>query len=263
MNRFFRNCKVVFNIKSFGVIVLSICLYSCHTIEKVGYFQDLKGDTAIINKLASQIPEPKIKPNDVLEIIISSISPEASSVFNGSAEPFHAGANNVPSFQVDKNGDIHLLKIGKLHVEGMVVSELKELLQKLLLPYLKEPIAVIHLINLKVTVIGEFVRPEVIPMNGDKISILDVIAESSDILPTGRKDNILLIRNTDSGRIFRRINLLNSSIFTSPYFYLKPDDVLYVDKKPLKKPLINFEIAQIIGLALSAVSLLVVIFRTK
>lgn len=239
---------------------MEICLFSCTPVQKLSYFQNLSHDTSI-NKLVNKELESKIRKSDILSIAITSISPEANTIFNASVGG-SSGGSGISSlgYILDNEGNIDIIKLGKIHVEGLTLREVKMQLEKMLLPYLKEPLVIVKFVNQKVTIIGDVGHTQVIPISQEKISLLDAIALSGDILPSGKKDNVLIIRETDSARIFKRIDLKNSSLFTSPYFYLKPDDIVYIEPKTVKKAL-SPEVIQLISIGLSTISLIIVIIK--
>jgi polysaccharide export outer membrane protein len=144
----------------------------------------------------------------------------------------------------------------------MTRRELKEKLQKDLTPFLKDPIVSIRYLNRKVTVLGEVQKPSVVPMPEEQLSLLEVLGSSGDVSTFARRDNILVIRDTGSGKELKRINLEDRSIFTSEWYYLKPDDVVYVEPNDKK---VNEEKRnrkqQTISIVLAAASLAIIILN--
>ena len=220
-----------FRLKAYGmqwvsVLFLALVLSSCNSSKKTVYFQDLPKDTTLRN-LVNKNFEPKIRKGDLLSITVASLSPENTAIYN--APPNVTGG--LTGYSVDENGNIAFIKLGSLHAEGMTRKELKALLEKQLAPYLKEPVVAVGFLNRHVTMMGA-VSPQVLPMTTDNMTILDALASSGDIGVKGRTDNILIIREKDDGKEFKRINLTDNSIFFSSYFYLQPNDIVYVE--PLK-----------------------------
>jgi len=152
-----------------------------------------------------------------------------------------------------------MYKLGTIHVEGLTRNELKNKLQTDLSPYLKDAVITIRFLSNHVTILGEVVRPQVLTMVNEQLPLLDAIGQSGDLTITGRRDNILVIRETDAGKQFKRINLNDNSIFYSSFYYLKPDDVVYVE--PTKAKITSTsQRQQIIGYALSGITILITIF---
>jgi polysaccharide export outer membrane protein len=212
---------------SFTTVILLTLLSSCSTSKKTTYFQDIPNDTTLAN-LVSKDFEPKIQKGDLLGITVSSLSPENTAIYNA---PQNA-EGPLTGYLVDKEGNIEFIKLGAIHVDGMTRKELKAKLEKDLTSYLAQPVVAIGFLNRHVTLMGA-VSPQVLPMPADNMTLLDALAASGDIGEKGRADNVLVIREKDSSKEFKRLNLTDESVFYSPYFYLKPNDIVYVE--PVKK----------------------------
>jgi polysaccharide export outer membrane protein len=228
----------------------------------------LPRDTALHN-IVNRNLELQIRKNDLLSINI--VAPALDiALFNlqqgnpsssGSAGASVTGTSGTSNqgYLVDNNGNITMYKLGSVHVEGLTRNQLKLLLEKELFPYLNQSVVTVRFLNNRVTMLGELGRPQVLSMPNEQISILEAIGQSGDLTITGRRDNILVIRQTEDGREFKRLNLNDNSIFNSPFYYLKPDDVVYVE--PTKFKIKNSgETAQIIGFALTGLSILITLF---
>ena len=219
----------LFYFPTFFLAFLVLFISSCNTTKKASYFQGIQRDTTLKN-LVSKDFEPKIRKSDFLGITISSLSPENTALYNAPQNL----AGPVNGYLVDENGNIQFIKLGKLHVEGMTRKELKAQLEKDLAVYLKEPVVAVGFLNRHVTMMGA-ISPQVLPMVNDNMTILDALAASGDIGAKGNPDNILVIREKDDTKEFKRLNLTDQSIFYSPYFYLQPNDIVYVEPIKVKE----------------------------
>lgn len=228
-------------------LFMMIILNSCNTSKKTIYFQDLPKDT-ILTHLISKDFEPKIQKGDLLGITVASLSPENTLLYN--APPNAQGT--ITGYLVDENGNIPFFKLGLIHAEGMTRKELKDTLVKSLMPYLAQTVVTVGFLNRHVTMMGA-VAPQVLPMPNDNMTLLDALAASGDIADKGRTDNILVIREKDNSKEFKRLNLTDKSIFYSPYFYLQPNDIVYVE--PVKKKQDNT--LRIISYVTSGLSILI------
>lgn len=184
------------------------------------------------------IPEPQIQLNDLMSITVSSSNPEASAIFNAPNESTNttssaaASANTLTiGYLVNQNGDIIFPVLGTLHVVGMTKFQLSTLItgkineKKLLV----DPIVSIRYLNFKVSVMGEVSRPGVYTTPTEKLSILEALSFAGDITIYGERNDVLLIRENDKGeKIIKHIDLTNQNILSSPYFYLRSNDVLIV-----------------------------------
>ena len=217
----------MFAVITFTTVVLLTLFSSCTTSKKTTYFQDIPNDTTLANLVTKDF-EPEIQKGDLLGITVASLSPENTAIYNA---PQNA-EGPLTGYLVDKEGNIQFIKLGAIHVDGMTRKQLKLQLEKDLAPYLAQPVVAIGFLNRHVTLMGG-VSPQVLPMPGDNMTLLDALAASGDIGEKGRTDNVLVIREKDNSKEFKRLDLTDESVFYSPYFYLKPNDIVYVE--PMKK----------------------------
>jgi polysaccharide export outer membrane protein len=187
----------------------------------------------------------------MLSITVASLSPENTAIYN--APQNSSGPLN--GYLVDENGYIQFVKLGALQVAGMTRKELKAKLENALSPYLTQVVVSVGFLNRHVTMMGA-VSPQVIPMAGDNMTLLDALATSGDIGSKGRTDNILVIRDNNDGKDFKRLDLTDKSIFYSPYFYLQPNDIVYVE--PLKEKT-KTSVTQIVSYVTTAFTFLIFI----
>ncbi|HMK27740.1 MAG TPA: polysaccharide biosynthesis/export family protein, partial [Chitinophagaceae bacterium] len=170
------------------------------------------------------------------------------------------GGSGGGGYLVDAQGNIQLHKLGLIHAEGMTRAELKNKIQKDIEPYLKDPVVTVRYLNHRVSVLGEVGQPGVIQMPEERLSILEVLSSRGDVTSNAKRNNILIIRETAAGKQLKRINLEDHSIFNSEWYYLQPDDVVYVEPNDKK---LNEEkrgkTQQTVGLILTGVSLAVII----
>jgi polysaccharide export outer membrane protein len=200
---------------------------SCSSTKNAIYFQDLPNDTTLTN-LVSKNFDSKIQKGDLLSITVASLSPENTAIFNAPQN----SVGTLTGYLVDETGSIQFVKLGTLQVAGMTRKELKAKLEMDLSPYLTQTIVTVGFLNRHVTMMGA-VSPQVLPMVTDNMTILDALASSGDIGARGRMDNVLVIREKDNAKEFKRVSLTDKSIFYSPYFYLQPNDIVYVE--PMKE----------------------------
>ncbi len=251
---------------SIVVILTGIAFSSCKTTKNVNsyYFKNLPRDTSF-NSAAKRSVETKIRKTDLLSIGISSLNREEDAVYNApAAGSTTSSTSSAPTsgYLVDMNGNIQLHKLGVVHVEGMTRRELKDKIQKDLQPYLKDAVITIRYLNHRVTVLGEVNKSQVIQMPEEQMSLFEVLGNSGDVTQFARRDNILIIRETPTGKQLKRINLENQSVFTSEWYYMQPDDVVYVEPNDKKLTEENrSKRQQTISLALSGLSVALIILN--
>ncbi len=207
---------------------VSFLLISCGAERKTVYFKDLERDTTL-NNLISRPPEMKIMNGDLLAITVTSLSPENTVLYNAAPD----SDDGQLGYLVDSLGNIEFIKLGKIKAAGLTKVQLSRQLQKDLEPYLGQNTVSVGIQNHHITMMGG-VSPKVIPLTRD-MTLLDALAQSGDIGDKGRIDNVLVVRSQNQGKekAFKRIDLNDKSLFYSPYYYMQPEDIVYVEpKKP-------------------------------
>lgn len=229
-----------------AVVLLGVFALSCTPEKNTIYFNTVPYNSQIQTLITKDF-EHKVAVDDVLQIGIFSRSQDLA-LYNTSPD----------GYLVDKNGNIQMYKLGDVKVAGLTLEQVKERIKRSLVPdYMTEATVSARFRNHKIVVLGEVGSPGLIVMETEHLSLLEVISSRGDLRPTARKDNILVIRNTDRGKLFYRVNLLDGSVFNSDYYYLQADDIVYVE--PEKKPK-GANTEKIISYTLSGLSFLLLVF---
>ncbi|MBR5827681.1 MAG: polysaccharide biosynthesis/export family protein [Paludibacteraceae bacterium] len=224
--------------KCFLLLLFVVALLSsCVSPKQLTYFRPVTaGSAEEINKHLELQPEPRIKVNDALVIIVSALDPEAVVPYNlpsvAYSTPTSATIPTTPSFQyytVDVNGDINFPVLGKLHVVDMTQSEAIKMIEDKLRTQIVDPIVTLRFLNARVTVLGEVKNPGTYYLNNGRISILEALGMAGDITQYGRRDNVLISRENNGKLEFARLDLHGDEVFKSPYFYLQQNDVVMVE----------------------------------
>lgn len=223
--------KTLFYSSGITVLLCIGLLTSCVNTRKAIYFPNLKNDTLTA---AFVVPESKIQSNDLLGITVTSPDPQATVMFNLTSAgtiPSNPSMASTAGYLVTPEGYIKFPELGEIKVAGLSKQQLEEGITSLLLKrkLLKDPIVVVRHLNFRVTVLGEVARPAVINVPSEKISMLEALGLAGDITIYGKRDNVLLIREENGVKISRRFNLNSSDLFASDFYYLKSNDVLYVE----------------------------------
>lgn len=245
-----RNLKRFIPVVQFSFLFL---ITACSVNKKTfKYFQNLQD-----GNIQTDIPVPVffIQANDQLAITITSKNPEAAVPFNLPA----AAAGAPAGYLVAKDGYIEMPVLGLVKVAGYTTDFLRDSLTNRLKNnrLLVEPAVSVRLLSFKVTVLGEVTRPSVLNIPTQKVSLVDALAMAGDLTPTGRRDNILIIRDNGTQKISKRINLNSLELFHSDFYYLRTNDVVYVEPTKAKIITSTTRTPQWIGLAISAVTFIV------
>jgi polysaccharide export outer membrane protein len=211
---------------------------SCISSKHITYFQNV-ADTSYAARMAK---DPPIQNNDILNINISSLNSEASAIFNANNTSFSAqnsvGSGNVTSsgYLVNSEGNIQLPILGTIKAAGLTKAQLKDFITNSIIEkkLLIDPIVSIRQVNFRVTVLGEVTHPAVITVPSEKISLLEALGLAGDLTIFGKRENVLLIREENGKKQLRRIDLTSKNFFLSPYYYLQPNDVVYIEPNKAK-----------------------------
>jgi polysaccharide export outer membrane protein len=203
----------------------------------------------------------------LLSISVSSLNPEATFIFNTPNVPTittgssaAGGSSQMTGYLVNQQGTIQFPVLGNINAAGLTKKALADTITHRLITnkLLIDPIVNVRFLNFRVTVLGEVARPTVVSVPNERISILEALGIAGDLTIYGKRDNVLLIREENGKKIIRRIDLNSASILSSPYYYLKTNDIIYVE--PNNSRVAGAERSQqLIPIALGALSLLVVI----
>ncbi len=266
----------------YGLITL-LLFAACSVNKEIPYLIDA-GKVAVLNDsdIPAPIPDPVFQVGDLLVITVNANNPESASPFNLPLVPAgtasynptsvqissYVSGGNLQNYLVDSQGDIVMPIIGKIHVAGMTKSAMTQVLKAKIYPrYIKEePIILVRFANFNVSVLGEVARPGNFIIPNDKISIFEAIATAGDLSIYGRRDNVLLIREGAAGRETIRIDLRDSRLVNSSYYYLQQNDVLYIqpnEPKSRSSALSTAEVLSVslVGTLISLTSLMVTIFK--
>lgn len=246
------------------ISLVSLFLLSCATPKNVIYFPDAE---RFQKQEISQIYSSKIQQDDLLSIVVSSKSLEAAKPFNilnysdGKNDP-----TNPQGYLVSSQGEIVFPILGKIKVKGLTHSELEDLIASRLISegHLIDPAVGVKLLNYKISVLGEVNRPGIKKVNSDRVSIFEAISLAEDLTIYGKRENISIIREENGTRQIATIDISTKDIFNSPYYYLRPNDVIYVEPNK-KKERMSVNNPVLLSTVLSATSLLtnIVNFLTR
>jgi len=266
----------------YALILLIILFSSCSSTKKTKYFQDIpdSGRLKIIAK--AEYIEPRIQSDDILVVIVQTVDPQASGIINsgnvnsGGSMPGYAAMpsatlnapltnlSNSLGYLVDKDGNITMPILGKITVMGLTTAEARQVIFNVADRFYKDPSVIVRYANFRINVAGEVLRPGTYIMPNEKVSILDAISMAGDLTVYGKRDNVLLIReNPDGTRTPYRVNLKKSDFMSSPFFFLRQNDYIYVEPSPSKSASTDALQARNISIISSVLTLLIVFFAYK
>lgn len=223
--------------KCLFVLLITALMSSCISNKQLIVFKTVTAETAEeINKTMKPQPEPRVKINDALIITVSALDPEAVVPYNLPTVSYESpSSSTVPttsSFQyytVDEQGYIDFPILGKLYVVGLRQSEVISLIEGKLQGQVVDPIVTMRFLNARVTVLGEVNSPGTYTLNNGRMTLLEALGVAGDLTQYANRSNVLITRENNGKVEFARLDLRSEEVFTSPYFYLQQNDVVYVE----------------------------------
>lgn len=257
----------------FAILIISVLYFSsCAPVRPVQYLE-YSLDTSGLSGVPVLVPV--IQKGDLLDITVYSDNPRASAAYNQmivTADPNNAGnavsaTANRTGYLVNGDGNIIMVGVGKVQVEGMTKQQLADSLVNYFTSnkLLNNPFCDIRFLNYKVTVIGEVARPSVFNIPGERVTILEALGLAGDMTNFARRDNVTIIREINGKREFGRLDINSDSIFVSPYYNLHQNDIVVVDRTARRKrepdAQRNREIIAITTSIVSTLAIIISVFR--
>jgi len=240
------------------LIFVAIIFSSCRSQKPLGYVEDFT-DTS--GKVHVKYSEPLIQKGDQLSIVVYS-----DAIDGGATDAMYNLANtgtenpSTQGFLVDMEGNIQYPRIGKIKADGLTKAQLSEEIRKKLTGQLQNPSVLVHLLNFKITMLGQVSRPGPITIPTEKITILEAIGLAGDINDYGKKEEVVILRPTDSTIEHGTIDLSSKDLFASPYYFLRQNDVVLVNPNKYGARLGEQVFNQRLGLAFSVVNMLILLY---
>jgi len=211
-----------------------ICVFSsCVTQRQIEYLQ--QQDPKVKEYVNNNFQDYSLKPNDELYIQISSLDDASATIFTNSGNQnignLNAYGASLMSHTIDKDGYLELPVIGKILVKDKTVAQISTLIKESLVNVLSQPIVSVKLVNRYISVLGEVSNPGHFVYAQDKLSIFDALGLAGDITDYGNRKTVILIRNENGQNIRQELNLLDANLLASDFYFLRPNDIIYV--KPM------------------------------
>lgn len=239
-----------FLLNALGLVFLIMLASGCISNRKIMYMQNLPGTPRIEEEtlITYDVPVYRIQKDDIIDVQVSSLNPEVNEIFalatgmggrggagggGGRMMGMGGGGGDIyymTGYTVNKEGEIELPFVGKLHVDGKNIDEIKEQVQLNLMKYFQEELFVkVKLGGIRYSTFGEFrgVGKHVVLQN--RLTIFEAIANSGDLTVFAKRDEIMVLRQYPDGTRIHRVNLRDRNIIKSPFYFIQPNDQLYAE----------------------------------
>ena len=249
-----------------GAILLVLLLASCGSAKKMTYVQDMEYFTPYKVIEPSEI---KVQQNDKLSITVTCKSPELALPFNisngaqgvhitenGEFTPAVSASSDAKGYVVGKDGNIDFPILGKLHVEGLTLMEVKKLIEDRIMEknYIRDPLVLVEIMNFQITILGEVAKKGNYTVKNNHVNLLEAIAMAGDLTTAAKTDEVLVIRTENGERKVYPHNMRSREFYDSPAFHLQQNDVVYVKPNKVKSDGTREKNTNIIGLILSFIA---------
>lgn len=213
------------------LLLASLFIFSCASKDKIIYYENAQTDISD----SVQKVNTRIQPDDLLMIIVSALDPNLAMPFNLTSttavmrgNEAGVGQQSQQLYLVDGNGNIEFPVIGQINVLNKTKEDIIDELQLKISSYINNPIVNVRIMNFKVTVQGEVNKPGVHTITSERLTVAEALSLSGDLTIYGNRNNILIIREENGKRISKRIDLTKTDFINSPFYYLKQNDIVYV-----------------------------------
>ena len=225
------------------VIVMAIVFSSCVPQKKMLFLKDAKmqNETLSQNYVNDRSVDYKLQPGDNLYIRAINVVDERSAVmFNGESGYRANTLTNDASiylscYTIDENGCIEMPLVGQVEVKNMTVEDAKNKLQTAINQYINETMLIVKMANFNLTITGEVNKPGMYKVYQSQINLFEALSMAGNVTTFAKNNEVKIIRQTDTGSEIVVVDLGQADILSSPYYYLKPNDIIYVEPLKIKQ----------------------------
>jgi polysaccharide biosynthesis/export protein len=241
--------------------ILILMLGGCVGKRSINYLNDPSLTTGASKLFENRKFEYRIQVNDVLSIRVMGLDEKTHQYFNVEAMNAFQSVSDaslyVNGFSVDKNGHVQLPTVGKIKVQGLTVGEAQELVQRKINEYFTNATVILKMVSFRVSVLGGVSRPGSYFIFNNQITILEALAMAGGPDEFADKTHVTLMRQSDRGVQAIYVDLSNTKVLSSEYYYLLPNDVVYVPVLKARASRLNVEMFVVL---LSTLSTAAVVF---
>jgi polysaccharide export outer membrane protein len=245
------------NTLGIGLLML-LLLGGCVGKRSINYLNDPSLTTGASKLFENRKFEYRVQINDVLSIRVMGLDEKTHQYFNVESMNAFQGVSDaslyVNGFSVDKNGHVQLPTVGKIKVQGLTVGEAQELVQRKINEYFTNATVILKMVSFRVSVLGDVSRPGSYLVFNNQITLLEALSMAGGPNEFADKSHVTLMRQSERGVQAIYVDLSNTSVLSSEYYYLLPNDVVYVPALKARAGRLNLELFVILLTTLSTVA---------
>ncbi len=216
----------------FWFALIAVLFSSCVPQKKMLYMQ-VKDEADTLNTFYNEKNiEYRMQPGDNLYIKVVSLDEQTTVLLNPTGGVGNYLNNDASiylnSYTIDERGYLDFPLTGEILVKGLTTGEVKEKIQANLKKYLKEFVLIVKMVNFNLTLLGEVHRPGQYKVYQSSINLFEAVSMASDLTDFANREKVAIIRQTKEGSKVIYLDMTKRNILESDYFYLKPNDIVYV-----------------------------------
>ncbi len=215
------------------IALITSLLVSCIPQRETLYLQEKESEMEF--KPVEEITGKYIlQPNDYLYINVSTPDPKISEFFNAQqGNVSQQGGNILFMYMIDDDMNIDFPYVGNINLKGANIIKAKEIIGEKLKPFVSDANLIVRLGTNYFTVLGEINSPGQKKMTRDQMNIFEAIGMGGDLTVYGKRKDIKIVRPQPDGtsKVFQ-VDLTDRKIIDSEYYYIYPNDVIFI--RPMK-----------------------------
>lgn len=221
-------------------VLLAVVFASCVPQKKMLYLKEAEMAAENLSKeyVNDRSINYKLQPGDNLYIhVINTIDERSAASINGDVRGYLSSDANIylQTTTIDEDGCVEMPLVGKIEVKNLTVDEAKDRLQMAINTYVNGSMLVVKLASFNLTLLGEVSRPGMYKVYQSQINLFEAVSLAGNMTNFAKKSEVKIIRQTDNGSEIITVDMGKADILSSPYYYLKPNDIVYVEPLKIKQ----------------------------
>lgn len=225
-----------------ATLLMAMLFASCVPQKKMLYLKDAQmlAENQSINYVNDRSINYKLQPGDNLYIrFVNIVDAQSAALLTGNLSNGNQASGDasiyLQSYTLDEEGYIELPLMGKMELKNLTVDEAKAVLQAELDKYINQTTIIVKMSNFNLTILGEVNKPGMFKVYQSQINLFEAISLAGNMTNFAKNDEVKIIRQTDNGSEIVTVDMGSADILSSPYYYLKPNDIIYVEPLKIKQ----------------------------
>ena len=222
-------------------VLLAVVFASCVPQKKMLYLKEAEMAAENLSKeyVNERSFDYKLQPGDNLYIrFINTIDERSVAALTGETPSRYTSSDAsiyLQSYTLDEDGRIELPLVGKIELKNLTIDQAKDRMQMEIDKYINQTTVIVKLSNFNLTLLGEVTRPGLYKVYQSQINLFEAVSMAGNMTNFAKKKEVKIIRQTDNGSEIITVDMGKADILSSPYYYLKPNDIVYVEPLKIKQ----------------------------